>query len=427
MAADHALRRELSRRVRDDLMRLGLVRPGPAVTIADGAAASPGDLIICTRNDHAVQAGEPGRPLANGDVLRIDAITRSGLVVRRALDADPATGQRRWTDRHFLFNSYKDAELGYAVTDHVAQGRTVTAGLAVITGAEDHPHALVALTRGTTTNLAYVFTRSPKRADPVPRPPARTRAGPVRQQQGRTAGRPRPAHLIRPAWPGAGRAGRRPGPRRAAPVRHPGPAPRPSQRRRRRAFADSLGNHQSLMVPAADPDYGDLGQAFPPWPAPARQPILQPPRPLDDAEMTRCDGVERAGIDRILPSRNPPPAWTTRPPYAGRAPQTVPRSPQALSQHHARCAGQLRNEVIAAVKKAGSSSHGKCAAPGWTVTVAFGKSPAAAAAVAGVGLASSSPAYTSTGAASRAASELVAAGLNAPAAPSRPVPGGTVR
>jgi hypothetical protein len=170
MAADHALRRELSRRVRDDLMRLGLVRPGPAVTIADGATASPGDLIICTRNDHTVQAGEPGRTLANGDLLRIDAITRRGLVVRRALDADPATGQRRWTDRHFLFNFYQDAELGYAVTDHVAQGRTVTAGLAVITGVEDRPHALVALTRGTTTNLAYVFTRPTQRADPVPGP-----------------------------------------------------------------------------------------------------------------------------------------------------------------------------------------------------------------------------------------------------------------
>ena len=47
----------------------------------------------------------------------------------------------------------------------------------------------------------------------------------------------------------------------------------------RRAFADKLANHQSLMVPAEDPDYGDLGQAFPPWPAPVRQPILQPPRP----------------------------------------------------------------------------------------------------------------------------------------------------
>ena len=44
----------------------------------------------------------------------------------------------------------------------------MTAGLAVITGSEDRPHALVALTRGTTINLAYVFTVSPKRANPVP-------------------------------------------------------------------------------------------------------------------------------------------------------------------------------------------------------------------------------------------------------------------
>ena len=101
MAADHALRRELSRRIRDDLIRLGIVRAGPAVRIADGAVASAGDLIVCTRNDHTVEAGEPGRTLANGDLLRIEAVTPAGLIVRRALDADPATGQRRWTGQHF--------------------------------------------------------------------------------------------------------------------------------------------------------------------------------------------------------------------------------------------------------------------------------------------------------------------------------------
>ena len=57
MAADHALRRELSRRIRDDLIRLGVIQPGPAASIADGATASAGDLIICTQNDHSVQAG----------------------------------------------------------------------------------------------------------------------------------------------------------------------------------------------------------------------------------------------------------------------------------------------------------------------------------------------------------------------------------
>ena len=170
MAADHALRRELNRRIRDDLIGLGTVHPGPAVTIADGTKASPGDLIICTRNDHQVEAGEPGRTLANGDLLRIDAITQNGLLVRRALDADPRTGQRRWTGRAFRYAGYQDAELGYAVTDHAAQGRTVHTGLAVIAGTEDRQHAYVALSRGTDANLAYVFTLSPKLADPVPGP-----------------------------------------------------------------------------------------------------------------------------------------------------------------------------------------------------------------------------------------------------------------
>jgi len=57
MTADHALRRELSRRIRDDLLGLGIVQNGPAVTIADGTKANPGDLVICTKNDHTVEAG----------------------------------------------------------------------------------------------------------------------------------------------------------------------------------------------------------------------------------------------------------------------------------------------------------------------------------------------------------------------------------
>ena len=34
-----------------------------------------------------VQAGEPGRTLANDDLLPIEAVTSGGLVARRALDA----------------------------------------------------------------------------------------------------------------------------------------------------------------------------------------------------------------------------------------------------------------------------------------------------------------------------------------------------
>jgi hypothetical protein len=170
MVADHARRQELSRRIRDDLIHLGLVDGGRAVTIADGAKASVGDLIVCTHNDHGVEAGQPGRLLANGDLLRVEAITERGLIVRRALNADPRTGERRWTDRNFVYRDYRDCELGYAVTDHVAQSRTVHTGLTVITGTEDRQHAYVALSRGAANNLAFVFTVSPKLADPAPGP-----------------------------------------------------------------------------------------------------------------------------------------------------------------------------------------------------------------------------------------------------------------
>ena len=46
-----------------------------------------------------------------------------------------------------------------------------------------------------------------------------------------------------------------------------------------RAFAARLADRQSLMIPSEDPDYGDLGQAFPPWPGPPSDAILQPPKP----------------------------------------------------------------------------------------------------------------------------------------------------
>jgi hypothetical protein len=46
-----------------------------------------------------------------------------------------------------------------------------------------------------------------------------------------------------------------------------------------RAFADNLADRQSLTVPSEDPGYGDLGRAFPPSPGPARDAILQPPKP----------------------------------------------------------------------------------------------------------------------------------------------------
>jgi AAA domain-containing protein/TrwC relaxase len=326
MAAEHALRRELSRRIREDLIALGIVEPGPAVRIADGATASPGDLITCTRNDHTLQAGEPGRMLANGDLLRIEAVTAGGLVVRRALDADPATGRRRWTDRTFLYQHFGDAELGYAVTDHVAQGRTVHTGLAVITGTEDRQHGYVALTRGTDANLAYVFTTSPKRADPVPGPrPAPELARYDQIQSERNGGS---APLTPPAAPGEalgvlatvlGRDGQQQsatqappaGPRRRRPPGRPGrdldrrdhpspPAalPRPAHEHRAARLPDPAESPGPVAVP--DPARRRTGRPGP-RPDPGRR-----DRRTGPGRIPRPG--RRPGRPDPLPARHPRPA-----------------------------------------------------------------------------------------------------------------------
>ena len=250
MAADHALRRELSRRIRDDLITLGIVQPGPAVTIADGTQASRGDLIICTRNDHAIEAGSKAAPWPTA-TCSASTPSRRGLIVRRALDADPRTGQRRWTARTFLYAGYRDAELGYAVTDHAAQGRTVHTGLAVITGTEDRQHAYVALTRGTDANLAYVFTISPKRADPAPGPrPLPSWPGTTRLMPNGPASRP--GHPASPGGYGARCAFRGSRPRWPAALGHPDPQPGPGRRRPPRRPARDL-DRRDRPGPRANP------------------------------------------------------------------------------------------------------------------------------------------------------------------------------
>ena len=332
MAADHALRRELNRRIRDDLIALGLVKARPAVTVADGAQASPGDLIICTRNDHTTEAGVPGRTLANGDLLRIEAITRDGLIVRRALDGDPRTGQRRWTDRHFLFNFYQDAELGYAVTDHAAQGRTVQHR-----PGRDHRH------RGPPARLRRADPRhrcQPRlRLHRIPetRPElvpahARRRTGPVRHDQRRTGRRSRPGHPARHRGHGAGRASRCPGTRRPAALRR-------ATQARHQALADadhlallhaiwiaetSPGPRAALPGPACGRPAAWLPrQARTPGPVAVADPARRRTRGLDPAQVL-ADAVAERDLAGAATSR---PSSTAASGTAGRPPGPAPARP----------------------------------------------------------------------------------------------------
>ena len=161
---DHV--RELSRRVRDELIRLGLVDDGRAVPLAEGARASVHDLVVIRANDH--RAG-----LANGDIVRVEAIEDDGeVLVRKATGRDPVTGAPVFADRAMRRKALRQADPAYARTVHTAQGGQGTTGLAVVTGNEDRQWLYPAMTRGTDANYAIVMTGSPRKSDPEPGPQA---------------------------------------------------------------------------------------------------------------------------------------------------------------------------------------------------------------------------------------------------------------
>jgi len=87
---------ELARRARDELAAFGLVAADDLVELADGNVAGAGDLIVARQNAR-IQAGKPGRRLANRDVLRIEGWDEVGearvALVRRMAGRDPVTGE----------------------------------------------------------------------------------------------------------------------------------------------------------------------------------------------------------------------------------------------------------------------------------------------------------------------------------------------
>jgi hypothetical protein len=65
----------------------------------------------------------------------------------------------------------------------------------------------------------------------------------------------------------------------------------------RRAFARKLADRQSLKLPAQDPDYEDLGPAFPAWTGTRTDAILQPPRPEISPSPRVLDRIPEEDLD----------------------------------------------------------------------------------------------------------------------------------
>ena len=171
MARSRDLVRELSRRVRDELTRLGVIDPGPSVPLAAGARASVNDLIINRRNDH--KSG-----LANGDVVRIEEITSDGeVLIRKATGRDPVTGEPVFTRKTIARRSLREFDSAYARTAHTTQGSQGTVGIPVATGDEDRQWLYSAMTRGERENHVFVMTSSPHQSDPAAGPAAAPEIG----------------------------------------------------------------------------------------------------------------------------------------------------------------------------------------------------------------------------------------------------------
>jgi hypothetical protein len=192
MTGTEARAAELSRRVREDLIRWGIVTDGPIIRLRDGAHASSGDWIMARRNDKGVRTDRRGRDLTNRDVLRIIDIDPHGtglsVQVVRLIGRDQA-GTEQWSrpflvSREYLWN---ETHLAYAVTFHAAEGRTVDSGIAVFTGEEDRQATYMAMSRGRDNNEAYVIAGW-RIADPRPGPAPAAELGRQERLDGERAG-----------------------------------------------------------------------------------------------------------------------------------------------------------------------------------------------------------------------------------------------
>jgi conjugative relaxase-like TrwC/TraI family protein len=128
--------------------RLAGVISGRHVELADGNAASVGDLIITRRNDRRLRVTATDW-VKNGDRWTILNLTRAGgLTVRHDRSGRMVT----------LPNDYVSTatELGYATTVHTAQGVTADTMHGLVTGEEYRQHLYTMLTRGRAANHIYL-------------------------------------------------------------------------------------------------------------------------------------------------------------------------------------------------------------------------------------------------------------------------------
>jgi len=168
IAPDNDTVTTLNERAHADLVNEGLVDAEHTVSLSDGLTAGRGDTIIARKNNRHLTDSN-GDYLRNGTLLQvIKRPRRDGSVLARRVD----TGATVRLGPRYLAES---AELGYATTAHRSQGITVDTSHTVLTqGRLTRELFYVGMTRGRTSNTAYVCESNPAADEPAMTTPTST-------------------------------------------------------------------------------------------------------------------------------------------------------------------------------------------------------------------------------------------------------------
>jgi hypothetical protein len=144
----------LNRRARAELILLGVVDSTAEASLRDESAASVGDVVITRKNDRRLRTG--GDWVRNGARWKVVAVHRDGAL--RLLNTDRAGARPLTLPAEYVA---ENVDLGYAVTAYRAQGITTDTAHAVIEPGTTRENLYVAMTRGRTSNTAYVVVARP--------------------------------------------------------------------------------------------------------------------------------------------------------------------------------------------------------------------------------------------------------------------------
>lgn len=144
--------RELSARAQTERRAAGLAESG-GIRLHDDTTAGVGDRIVTRHNARRLAVLGGADYVKNGDLWDVLARRDDGaLTVRHARHGGKITLPGWYTGEH--------VELGYAATIHRSQGLTVEVSRAYLTPLAAREAALVALSRGTDENHAYLDTET---------------------------------------------------------------------------------------------------------------------------------------------------------------------------------------------------------------------------------------------------------------------------